>query len=42
MKQSANSDKPFILNSPVLEKVKAWYNLVSGVGLRLREVSSAK
>ncbi len=29
MKQNARSDKPFTLNSHVLEKVKAWENLVS-------------
>jgi len=29
MKQNANSDKPFTLNSHVLERVKAWENLVS-------------
>ncbi len=31
MKQDAKSDKPFSLNSHVLERVKAWKNLVSGV-----------
>jgi CRISPR-associated protein Cas1 len=35
MKQKAKSDKPFSLNSHVLERVKAWENLVSG-GRRLR------
>jgi CRISPR-associated protein Cas1 len=30
MKQNAKSDKPFTLNSHVLERVKAWENLVSG------------
>ncbi len=30
MKQNAKSDKPFSLNSHVLERVKAWENLVSG------------
>ncbi|WP_345945494.1 hypothetical protein [Methanosarcina sp. DH2] len=30
MKQNAMSDKPFTLNSHVLERVKAWENLVSG------------
>ncbi len=29
MKQNAKSDKPFTLNSHVLERVKAWENLVS-------------
>lgn len=30
MKQNAKSDKPFTLNSHVLERVKAWENLVLG------------
>jgi len=30
MKQNAKSDKPFTLNSHVLERVKAWENLVCG------------
>jgi len=30
MKQNAKSDKPFTLNNHVLERVKAWENLVSG------------
>jgi len=30
MKQNVKSDKPFMLNSHVLERVKAWENLVSG------------
>jgi CRISP-associated protein Cas1 len=30
MKQNARSDKPFTLNSHILERVKAWENLVSG------------
>jgi len=30
MKQNAKSDKPFTLNSHVLERVKAWESLVSG------------
>jgi len=30
MKQNAQSDTPFTLNSHVLERVKAWENLVSG------------
>jgi CRISPR-associated protein Cas1 len=29
MKQNAKSDKPFSLNSHVLERVRAWKNLVS-------------
>ena len=29
MKQNAKSDKPFTLNSHVLERVKAWESLVS-------------
>ena len=29
MKQNAKSDKPFTLNSHVLERVKAWEKLVS-------------
>jgi len=31
MKQKATSDKPFTLNSHVLERVKAWEKLVLGV-----------
>jgi CRISP-associated protein Cas1 len=30
MKQNAKSDKPFTLNSHVLERFGAWENLVSG------------
>ncbi|MEN6552194.1 MAG: hypothetical protein ABFC34_04820 [Methanobacterium sp.] len=30
MKQKARSDKPFSLNNHVLDRVKAWENLVSG------------
>jgi CRISPR-associated protein Cas1 len=33
MKQNAKSDKPFTLNNHVLERVKAWENLVYGVKL---------
>jgi CRISPR-associated protein Cas1 len=29
MKQNAKSDKPFSLNSHVLERIQAWENLVS-------------
>lgn len=29
MKQNAKSDKPFTLNINVLERVKAWENLLS-------------
>ncbi|KKG10287.1 CRISPR-associated endonuclease Cas1 [Methanosarcina sp. 2.H.A.1B.4] len=35
MKQNAKSDKPFTLNSHVLERVKAWENLVSGGQIRV-------
>jgi len=36
MKQNGKSDKPFTLNSHILERVKAWENLVSwGSGLSL-------
>jgi CRISPR-associated protein Cas1 len=29
MKQNAKNDRPFTLNSHVLERVKSWKNLVS-------------
>ncbi len=35
MKQNAKSDKLFTLNSRVLERVKAWRNLVSGGKINL-------
>jgi hypothetical protein len=38
MKQNAKSDKPFTLNSNFLKKVKAWENLVLGVGKGLKKV----
>jgi CRISPR-associated protein Cas1 len=36
MKQNEKNDKPFSLNSHVLERVKAWENLVSGGRLRVK------
>jgi CRISP-associated protein Cas1 len=38
MKQKAKSDKPFTLNSHVLERVKAWENLVSRDKIGLKKV----
>jgi CRISPR-associated protein Cas1 len=38
MKQNAKSDKPFTLKAHVLERVKAWENLVSGVRLKLKSL----
>lgn len=35
MKQNAKSDKSFTLNSHVLERVKAWENLVSGCQVKI-------
>jgi CRISPR-associated protein Cas1 len=35
MEQNAKSDKSFTLNSHVLERVKAWENLVSGGQIRV-------
>ncbi|WP_292372616.1 CRISPR-associated endonuclease Cas1 [Methanosarcina sp. UBA411] len=35
MKQNAKSDKPFTLNSHVLERVKDWENLVSGSQVKI-------
>jgi len=35
MKQNAKSDKTFTLNSHVLERVRAWENLVSGRQIRV-------
>ena len=37
MKQNAKNGKPFTLNSHVLERVRAWENLVLGVRLRFKE-----
>jgi hypothetical protein len=37
MKQNAKSDKSFTLNSHILERVKAWENLVSGGKLGFNE-----
>jgi CRISPR-associated protein Cas1 len=34
MKQNAKNDKPFTLNSHVLERVKAWENLISGIQVK--------
>ena len=36
MKQNAKSDKSFTLNKHVLERFKAWENLVSGTGKGLK------
>ena len=35
MKQNAKSDKPFTLNSHVLERGQAWENLVSGAQVKV-------
>jgi CRISPR-associated protein Cas1 len=42
MKQNTKSDKLFMLNSHVLERVKAWENLVSGARLRFNIVLNFK
>ncbi len=38
MKQNAKNDKPFTLNSHVLERVKAWENVVLGDQATSKEV----
>ena len=35
MNQKAKSDKPFSLNSHVLERIKTWESLVSGIQVKV-------